>query len=189
VARLAAAHAVETGTLVNYELLPKIPYTKGVSAGHAPSKLPGCSFYIAAYALNCIGTRSRLWVSLIERLTCIPRLDLLTMLPWAKAISGVHLLRIYRAWCPSCYGPQNSAPSTYERLLWAFQTVTACPVHQKPLESICPCCGRTQYMFSSKSRPGYCSRCRYWLGRRPDNNHLDGRPSAFAFRAPVPDAP
>jgi len=29
ISRLAAAHAVDTGTLVNRELLPRVPYTKG----------------------------------------------------------------------------------------------------------------------------------------------------------------
>jgi hypothetical protein len=60
IARLAAAHAVETGVLVNRELLPRVPYTKGVLAGHTPSKLPIYSFYIDAHTLNGIGDRSRL---------------------------------------------------------------------------------------------------------------------------------
>lgn len=174
IARLAAAHAVETGPLVNRELLPRIPYTKGASAGRAPSKLPTYSFYLAAHSLNGTGDRSRLWVSLLERLTCVGRLDLLTALPWAKTISCVHLLRTHRAWCPCCYGAlRDNVPSLYERLLWTFQVVTVCPDHRCRLESICPSCGRTQYVFSAKSRPGYCSRCRCWLGREAEPVDLD----------------
>ena len=87
IARLAAAHSVETGTLVNHELLPRIPFTKGEFAGCVPSKLPTC-FFLSAFPLNGLGERPRLWVSLLEKLTCIDRLDLLTCLPWAKVLSA-----------------------------------------------------------------------------------------------------
>lgn len=169
IARLAAAHAVETGTLVNHELLQRVPYTRGLLTGRAPSKLPAYSFYLDAHSLNGTGDRSRLWVSLVEQMTRIDRLDLLTALPWAKTISCVHLLRTQRAWCPFCYGVRrDTGPSVHERLLWTFQVVTVCPDHCCPLETICRSCGRTQYVLSSKSRPGYCSRCQCWLGREPE---------------------
>jgi hypothetical protein len=174
IARLAAAHAVETGVLVNHELLPRIPYTKGIRAGQTPIKLPRYSFFLYAHTLNGIGVLSRVWVSVLEQLTRIQRLDLLTALPWSNSISFLHLLRTNRAWCPFCYGEEKlSAQSAYEPLLWAFQVVTVCPSHRSPLESHCPTCGRTQYVFSSKSRPGYCSRCQCWLGRKPEPNTYD----------------
>jgi hypothetical protein len=164
IARLAAAHAVDTGVLVNRELLPRIPRTRGVSAGQVPVKMPEYTF--DAHALNGSGDRSRLWVSLLEQLTCIDRLDLLTALPWAPAISCGHLLRPHRAWCTSCYGEKPSEPeSVYEHLLWAFQLVTVCPTHGHRLDTVCPSCGQAQRVLSAKLRPGYCSRCQCWLGR------------------------
>jgi hypothetical protein len=164
IARLAAAHAVETRVLVNRELLPRIPRTRGVSAGQVPVKMPEYTF--DAHALNGSGDRSRLWVSLLEQLTCIDRLDLLTALPWAPAISCGHLLRPHRAWCTSCYGEKPSEPeSVYEHLLWAFQLVTVCPTHGHRLDTVCPSCGQAQRVLSAKLRPGYCSRCQCWLGR------------------------
>src|ERR1041384_8266101 len=54
ITRLAAAHAVETGVLVNSELLPQVPCTKGASIGTVPSKMPN-SFFIDAFPLNGIG--------------------------------------------------------------------------------------------------------------------------------------
>ena len=114
------------------------------------------------------GDRTRLWVSLLEQLTCVQRLDLLTALPWASAISCVHLLRPCRAWCSLCYESRRSSEQpVYEALLWAFQIVTVCPEHRRQLDTVCPFCGRTQYVFSSKARPGHCSRCQSWLGREP----------------------
>ena len=167
--RLAAAHAVETGTLVNCELLLRVPYTKGVLSGRLPTKLPQYSFYIEAYTLNGTGDRARLWTSALEELTLVRRLDLLTTLPWVNAIDRVHLLRRNRAWCSSCYESwRSSGHPVYEPLLWMFQVVTVCPHHRQPLDSTCPVCGRTQYVFSSKSRPGHCSRCQAWLGRVHD---------------------
>lgn len=166
ISRLATAHAVRTGTLIFHELRPRIRCTKGVSAGTVPKNLSHGSFYVDTHSLNGVGTRARTWVSLLEQLTCVRRLDLLTVLPWAKAISCVHLLRTRRAWCPFCYGVENgSGHPPYEPLLWAIQMVTACPVHRRRLESLCPSCGRTQYVLSPRSRPGYCSQCYCWLGR------------------------
>ena len=78
-------------------------------AGRVPRKLPKYSFYIGAHALNGSGDRPRLWVSLLQQLTCVERLDVLTTLPWANAISSVHLLRASRAWCSSCYGTRQSS--------------------------------------------------------------------------------
>jgi hypothetical protein len=174
ITRLAAAHAVETGVLVNAELLKRIPYTKGASVGGPPSKLP-TAFFIDAFSLNGIGERARAWVSALERMTGIRGLDLLTLLPWSKVISCVHLLRTQRAWCPYCYGkpPGLADQRVYDRLLWTFQVVAACPVHGGPLESICPSCTKEQYVFAPRMRPGYCSRCQAWLGRAPQSSIND----------------
>ncbi|MGC1463041.1 MAG: TniQ family protein [Terracidiphilus sp.] len=168
VTRLAAAHAVETGVLVNTELLPRVPCTKGASIGGIPSKMP-TAFFIDAFPLNGIGERARAWVSVLERMTGVRGLDLLTLLPWSKTISCIHLLRTHRAWCPYCYGKQPGLADqhVYDRLLWTFQVVTACPVHGCPLESICPSCTKEQYVFAPRMRPGYCARCQAWLGRAP----------------------
>ena len=99
ITRLAAAHAVEAGVLVKAELLPQVPCTKGVSIGNVPSKMP-TSFFIDAFPLNGIGARARAWVAVLERMTVVGGLDRLTLLPWSKVISCVHLLRTQRAWCP-----------------------------------------------------------------------------------------
>jgi hypothetical protein len=150
ISRLAAAHAVETGVLIRHELRPRIPCTRGVWAGRVREDLPQYPFYVGAHTLNGVGARAQLWVALLDQLTCVPRLDLLTALPWAGTISCVHLLRPSRAWCPACYGDEiSSADSAYERLLWAFHIVTVCPVHRLPLESNCPFCGRGHSSFGN----------------------------------------
>jgi hypothetical protein len=130
------------------------------------------SFFIDAFPLNGIGVRARAWVSVLERMTGIRGLNLLTLLPWSKVMSCVHLLRKHRAWCPYCYGKPRALADQeiYDRLLWNFQVVTACPVHHCLLESICPSCTKKQYVFAPRMRPGYCSRCQVWLGRSPESS-------------------
>jgi hypothetical protein len=160
--RLAEAHAVGTGTLVYHELRSRVPFANGKRSG-IPTPY---SFYLEAYRLNGTGDRTRLWVSMLEELTQVRRLDLLTALPWAYAIDRRHLLRTNRAWCSSCYESwRSSGRPVYEPLLWMLQAVTVCLDHRQPLDSLCPVCGRTQYVLSSKSLLAHCSRCRSWLGR------------------------
>lgn len=164
--RLAEAHAVETGTLVNHELRLRVPFAKGKRSGQVPTSTPPYPFFSEAYRLNGTGDRARLWVSMLEELTQVRRLNLLTVLPWADVIDCRHLLRTNRAWCSSCYeGWRSSGRPVYEPLLWMLQVVTVCPNHRQSLDSLCPVCGRTQYVLSSKARPGHCSRCQSWLGR------------------------
>ena len=136
--RLAEAHAVETGTLVNHELRLRVPFAKGKRPGQVPSR-PTYPFYLEAYRLNGTADRTRLWVSMLEELTRVRRLDLLTALPWADAIDCRHLLRTNRAWCSSCYeGWRSSGRPVYEPLLWMLQVVTVCPDHRQSLDSLCP---------------------------------------------------
>ncbi len=160
VARLAEAHAVGTETLVNHVLLPRILKTNGPFAGqpHRPSRKGW--FFNGGHCLNGVGVCPGRWVLLLQELTGVTHLDLLTVLPWADRLSRVHLLRRTRAWCPDCYQSWSVAGlPVYEPLLWMFMVVTVCPFHRRALEQICPSCRRTQYVFSSKSRPGFCSKC------------------------------
>lgn len=172
--RLAEAHAVETGTLVNHELRSRVPFAKGKRSGQVPTKPSRLSFYLEAYRLNGTGDRTRRWVSMLEELTQVRRLDLLTALPWVYAIDRRQLLRTNRTWCSSCYESwRSSGRPVYEPLLWMLQVVTVCLDHRQPLDSLCPVCGRTQYVLSSRSRLGHCSRCRSWLGRVHEANIMD----------------
>ena len=87
------------------------------------------------------------------------------MLNWGQVISNCDLLRRVRAWCPHCYDSWRSTNQPiYEPLLWNICAVTVCPIHGRPLERFCPHCKRESPLLTSKARPGYCYRCRGWLG-------------------------
>lgn len=72
-----------------------------------------------------------------------------------------------RAWCPTCYQHWD-ADTSCEPLLWAFDMLTACPVHDTLLETRCPECSSSQsFSVPYKSRR-QCMNCGADLG------HQDG---------------
>jgi hypothetical protein len=164
IARLAAAHNVYTGTLVEHELLPLLQ--------KHPMSEPGSTS--ASYAwpkftqpLNGFGTLARKWTQALETLTLRSDLRFLTLLTWSQVLTFMGLLRRERAWCPVCYEEwRETGQVVYEPLLWALRMVTVCPRHGCRLSSRCPHqdCQQSQQPLAPRSRPGYCTRCERWLG-------------------------
>jgi len=76
------------------------------------------------------------------------------------------LLRKHHAWCSACYGEAgDSDVPIYDRLLWALAVVNVCPIHAVRLATKCPTCERERLpLLAPDSKPGFCPRCRAWLG-------------------------
>lgn len=130
------------------------------------------SFASFAKAVNGFGIIAADLITVFEKLTLRKDLRYTTMLPWAKAISSKSLTREARAWCHSCYEEcVAKGDEAYDQLLWAIQGVTVCPKHKQLLEHKCPHCHRAQHILSHRSRPGFCSRCRGWLGSEPSRRN------------------
>jgi len=149
--RLAASHAVRVSDLIEHELRTDVPYY------HVPAGISN--------AINGVGKSAQNWVSAIERFTLRDNLRLLTLLPFASVLDTASLMRRTRAWCPRCY--QSSAAQgqeVYEQLVWCLQCVEICPLHKVSLQTSCPVCHRELRPVCAVSRPGFCSRCREWLG-------------------------
>ena len=164
IARLAEAHSVATGALLALELRPRVPAGSGV-ASRKQKRLQNSSFIYDAHILNGLGECPRQWVRVLEALTGRRSLHILTMLSWGQVISNCALLRRIRAWCPYCYDSwRNTNQPIYEPLLWSTCAVAVCPNHGRPLVRCCPHCKRESPLLTSKARPGYCYRCRGWLG-------------------------
>jgi hypothetical protein len=158
IARLAEAHNVSPGALLMRELLPRVQR-------QSRAVPPRCTFIYDAYVVNGIGGSPRRWVRVLETLTGSGPLQALTMLSWRPIVSARHLLRSNRAWCPQCFAHwRQTGRIVYEPLLWAIRCVSVCPTHDRQLEHCCPHCNRSSPMLTAKSRPGYCFRCRRWLG-------------------------
>lgn len=164
IARLAEAHSVATGALMALELRTRVPPGSGVASGEQ-TRLQNSTFIYDAHILNGLGECPRQWVRVLESLTGRISLHTLTMLNWSQVISNCDLLRRVRAWCPHCYDSWRSTDQPiYEPLLWNICVVTVCPIHGRPLERCCQYCKRESPLLTSKARPGFCYRCRGWLG-------------------------
>ena len=164
IARLAEAHSVATGALLSLELRSRVLPGSGTPSTEQKRPL-NSSFIYDAHILNGLGECPRQWAHVLESLTGRVSLHCLTMLNWGQVISNCDLLRRVRAWCPHCYDSWRSANQRiYEPLLWNICAVTVCSIHGRPLERCCPQCKRESPLLTSKARPGYCYRCRRWLG-------------------------
>lgn len=173
--RLAETHNVDFGRLVVEVITPVINKKYLLSS-------EGVSFSVrfgaTASALNSMGRMARDWVNAIQALTLQENLASLTMLPWADVVSNMGLIRPNCAWCPACFEEWHTNGKTiYEPLLWSLSVITVCPIHQQPLSDTCPFCKRLLQVLSHRSRPGYCSKCKHWLGlasgRGPAKDKLD----------------
>jgi len=160
IARLAHAHTVFPGVLMNKLLKPL------AQGNHA--HLLHISEGKKTNLLNATGLRARLSVQLLEAVTLRSDLRHLTLLPWSDVFCLRGLVRTTRAWCPHCYEEWREAGETiFDPLLWALQEVTACTRHHVPFCQQCPnpACARVQPALCWRSRPGFCAYCQQWLGK------------------------
>jgi hypothetical protein len=163
IARLAEEHSVQTGRLFASELATLL-----ADPGHAQVELMGRP-YKYSQSSTWLGTQSsaRGLTNVLEKLTSIPDLHSLTMVRWGDALTGWHLVRKTRAWCPHCLREwKQEDRRIYEPLLWSLAPVSVCPLHESPLETICPnplCNGPVS--LPQLARLGHCSRCGDWLGK------------------------
>ena len=171
VARLAEAHCVSVAHLVGIELsgeasaAPLIVRRSDRKTSHF--------FYTQPYAINGVGGSPKRWCAALQQATLRNDLSRLTLLAFESLLSRESLFRRRCAWCSSCLEERRrSGSAVYESLLWALDLVRICPIHLQFLEQICPRCGRTSGPLTTYSQPGYCSRCRAWLGRRGDRGSV-----------------
>ncbi len=156
VARLAAAHGVSTGTLLQHELVGHIKNIAGERSGARVSLTPA---YLRS--MNGMDPVADTWTRLLGELTCRGDLRHLTMLAWMNVMPSRGLFREERAWCPECYACDEVV---HEHLIWCLAPVTICTHHRRPLENRCPHCHESLPVISWRSVPGFCSSCRGWLG-------------------------
>lgn len=121
-------------------------------------------------AINGAGVIALSFVKALESLTMRRDLTWTTLVTWVDVIPDQSLIRTNRAWCHECYeGWRDRGEVIYDPLLWTFQAVTVCPLHRIPLISSCPNCKAHLLHFASRSRPGFCTHCKEWLGSSIDD--------------------
>ncbi len=163
IARLAESHRVFPGVLMERELLPFV----SAASSSLDSEQPPCrtGIFSRTGTLNSIGVMAVNWVRALETLTVRSDLRFLTMLTWSEVLPSRGLLRSKKAYCPACYQEWRSCGQMiYEPLLWMINEVKICLRHQRRLRLQCFHCDQSLPPLAWYSRPGYCSKCRGWLG-------------------------
>jgi len=165
ISRVSEAHSVSPAMLLNRELLPRMGTAS--SSWQQKARVPKNSTFIyQSHVLNGAGESAQHCVQVLENLTGSANLRVMTLLRLAGVLWVRNLLRTKRAWCPCCLEDWRcSGCRIYEPLLWALDPVTCCPTHRCALSVQCPHCGQSLHTLSARSRPGYCCRCRQWLGQ------------------------
>jgi hypothetical protein len=170
--RLSEAHRVSPVSFLVREMLPG-------HLGPAVKKGQGLQVTknIAVHAIG-MGRLARGFIDVMERNTMLSDMEGLSLHRWRAVLSSSSLVRECRAWCPYCLqswldarlGGDKDAV-VFEPLLWAVEVVTLCPVHLRPLQTVCPNakCNRRVPLLTSKSRVGVCSSCGAWLGAGAGN--------------------
>lgn len=162
--RLSEAHCVYPGTLINKVLAPILEkkYLLNYS-----KECGGEGFYKDAHILNGFGNSAIEFISALESITQRDDLHYLTLLSWSEVLISRGLLRKVKAWCPACYNEwEKNRQPIYEPLIWNIQVVKYCPKHLIPLMLHCPYddCKKELPALNRQSRPGYCAKCKRWLG-------------------------
>ncbi|MBD2536435.1 TniQ family protein [Nostoc flagelliforme FACHB-838] len=172
-ARLAEAHCLFPGVLMERELAPILNKTYGSTNLHKISNFTG--------ALNGTGVMATDLSKTIQTLTLRNDLQFLTLLTWSELLTSRNLLRSIRFWCPACYEEwYTTSQVIYEPLLWSLDVVKVCPHHKQKLSQKCFHCCQTNYTLAWRSRPGYCSKCGEWLGLQIDIELCDRKVSSEA---------
>lgn len=172
IARLADAHLLSVSILFGHILAPlagKEYLRRAALRSKYLCRVFAGAFRPSAPAMNGSGVIACDWMRIMQKLTLRSDLRFLTLLTWGAVLSRDQLLRPFRAWCPVCYRDWRArGKPIYEPLLWAVKTVSVCPLHERPLHTLCPHCGRSLHPLASRSRPGHCSSCGGWLGETSD---------------------
>ncbi|PSN16324.1 hypothetical protein C7293_03210 [filamentous cyanobacterium CCT1] len=164
ISRLAVAHCVPAGLLMTKEITPLIK-PKYNFAGEPQGGRLGRTFANETSALNGYGSWATEVVNVIEKLTCRTNISKLTFLNWRKVLSNRKLLKQNRAWYPLCFSELlDESKVLYEPLNWSIEILQLCSTHRTPLSNICPHCEKENSPLAWYSRPGFCSKCRGWLG-------------------------
>lgn len=156
--RLAEAHQVTIGTLIEKVLAPLLG--KSYLA-----KGKGSRFYDYAIELNAFGDQAADFAQALSILTGMSSINKLTLLSLKDAISSRNVFSKTKRWCPLCLEAwKMKDTSIYEPLIWNFKSINICVEHNILLNSICPNCDRALPHLTTASRNGFCPYCGSWLG-------------------------
>lgn len=175
IARLADAHCVFPGILMDKLMTPLMPGYLSTSRMHPLYRTDGNKSNL----LNATGPRASHAVQTLQTLTSRRNVRHLTLLSLGEVVYIRGLIRLTKAWCPVCYHEWHlSGMIVYDPLLWVLQEISICARHHQVLETRCPYpdCQRAQQALAWRSQPGYCTSCQRWLGKSLEQAQAEKRP-------------
>ncbi|WP_084534398.1 TniQ family protein [Paraburkholderia dilworthii] len=121
-----------------------------------------------ACVLDGASPTSKRVVAAMEHQLGIRNIERLTCHPLKGRVSNSMMLRRQAAWCPICLEEwrREDGGHVHQPLLWRFQHIVDCVVHNIPMETICPFCGEPPRTYSGLGRVGCCGQCGKWLGSK-----------------------
>ncbi|WP_148206846.1 TniQ family protein [Natranaerobius thermophilus] len=171
IARVAESHSLYTGKLVALLLLPHMNKEKQLSQFSGgfqfKNSFNNTSYDSNFYNINGLTITAEEYVTIMQDFTLRCDLSFLTMLKYSEVIVNYKLLSSKFRWCPYCYEEMavSKNKEIYNPLLWHFNDLNICKVHDNYLEDTCPYCFNKMFAFTNKFKPGFCSICGNWLGR------------------------
>jgi transcriptional regulator with XRE-family HTH domain len=163
ITRLADAHSVFCGRLIEQMIVPLVPGRLSLEGKHGLFRGNGNKSNL----VNATGMRALYAVQALETLTLRTDLHHLTLLFLAEGFHSRGLIRHTKAWCPVCYEEWRSTGQVvYDPLLWVFLDISICMRHKQRLQTRClyQDCGHSFQPLAWRAQPGYCPFCQRWLG-------------------------
>lgn len=105
----------------------------------------------------------------LSKLTGRSDLNLLSLYDYSNYIYGREM-RKYRAWCPCCLKmDEKTSTVVYDRLLWNFDIIKICHIHNCLLETKCPNCNKEIPILSPTTTIESCHYCNCKLSETTTN--------------------
>lgn len=162
ISRLAYAHCVYPGILMK-KIIQSL-----VNKKYSSNNL--YQIYSHTGVINGTGEMALDIANALVKLTFNENLILLSLSSFSEIFPNRGLLNKYRAWCPQCYESWKvNQQEIYEPLLWSIKDVNICSVHKILLQKSCPYCHKKNHHLAWNTKPGYCSQCGAWLGKKEIN--------------------
>lgn len=166
VTRLAFEHNLTPNVFYNHIIVPYMLIEMEVDHNEKfvnnEQKINGSSFL------------SRSVATAVSDMTQIESIYKLTFTKLSDIFSPIGILKKSKCWCPLCYQDmKNKFGIVYDKLIWSFQDVKYCLIHNCELISSCYGCDSKIKPLSSVYSLDYCKKCNSWLGEKSNDTRID----------------
>lgn len=159
IARLAFEHNIFPVTLYNHVIMPHMLEEMKVEHSLKLGKIKNVQ------RINGSSILTESVTTAVSHLTQINKVSNLTFSQLSDLFYYLGVLKNTKNWCPSCYKDMNNNNLiVYDKLIWSFQEVKLCLIHNRELISKCPNCDSKINPLSQVYALDYCSKCHSWLG-------------------------